>query len=191
MPSLKGRLPPGQYVTSEFPMTLPPSGLPHFIPETWDLRVFGLVDSALTLAHADFLALPRVAVTADLHSVDTWSVLDNRWEGVLARELMARAHPRPEARFVLVHADGGLSTCLPLADLLRTDVVLADRRNGQPLHPGLGYPARLVVPHRYSYKSAKWVRAFEVLSEEQPGYWELRGYSRTADPWTDDRFATV
>jgi DMSO/TMAO reductase YedYZ molybdopterin-dependent catalytic subunit len=163
--------------------------IPLWNPETWDFRVFGLVESPLTLSHAEFEAIPRVERISDLHDVSTWSVLDNRWEGVPAREIVARVRPLPQAAFVLLHADGGASASLPLSDLLRVDVLLATRRGGVVLPPEQGAPLRIVVPHRYAFKSLRWLRAIEVLDREQKGFFEARGYSASADPWKDDRFA--
>ena len=182
------RLPPGQYLTRAFPVSHLGS-VPYFDPHTWDLTVTGLVELPLRFDHERFLALPRKEVVADLHCVTTWSTFGLRWGGVPFAELVRLARPLPEARFVLVHADGGYSTSLELPDLLEDDVLVADRLGDGPLPPEHGHPARLVVPRKYRYKSAKWVRRFEFLAEDHPGSWESRGYSNLADPWTEDRFA--
>ncbi|MHC4471966.1 MAG: molybdopterin-dependent oxidoreductase [Planctomycetota bacterium] len=182
------RLPPGQYLTPDLPV-LHVGSVPTFDRESWDLRLTGLLETPLTLDHDAFLALPRVESVSDLHCETTWSRYDNRWEGVLLRELVDRARPLPDAGQVHVHCDGGYTTNLPLEALLDDDVLLADRLDGEPLPPEHGFPVRLVVPKRYAWKSAKWVRLIEFLSEDRPGFWESRGYSNTADPWTEDRFA--
>ncbi len=184
----KGRLPPGQYVTGRLPVVhvgmIPPASL-----DGWDLRFFGLLMSPVTFTREEFLALPRREITADLHCVSTFSCLGLRWEGVPTRVLLTRIRPSPSARYVLVHADGGYSATLAVEDLQREDVLIADRLDGEPLSPEHGYPARLVVPHKYSMKSVKWVRAFEFTEDLRPGFWESRGYSVNADPFTEDRFA--
>jgi len=181
-------LPPGQYLTRELPVAHVGS-VPHFSPESWDFTVSGLVESPLTLRFDEFRALPRVEVVTDLHCVGTWSVRGLRWGGIPVNRLLVQARVLPEASAVIIHADGGYSASMTLADLRRENVIVADSLNGEPLSPEHGFPARLVVPHLYAYKSAKWIRAIELTPLERPGFWEARGYSDTADPWTEDRFA--
>jgi DMSO/TMAO reductase YedYZ molybdopterin-dependent catalytic subunit len=185
-PELADRVPPGQFPTPRWPV-LHHGPIPPFDPATWDFRVFGLVERPLRLTWDEFRALPRTTATADLHCVSRWSKLDNAWEGVPARELVARARPAPEARFVLLHADGGYTANLPLAAL--DDLLLALAHDGQELTPEHGYPVRAVVPGRYAWKSAKWLRAIELLADDRPGFWEQYGYSTNADPWREERFA--
>lgn len=184
-----GRVPPGQYVTDKFPV-LHVGEVPRYRPDLadWDLRVTGLVERPLRLTWPELQALPGHEVVCDIHCVTHWSKLDTRWRGVPPRVLLERAGVKPEARFVLVHADPDYTTNLPLDDLLAGDVLLAYAYDGRPLEPEHGYPLRLLVPRRYFWKSAKWVRGLELLAEDRPGYWELRGYHNEADPWTEQRY---
>lgn len=184
------RLPKGQYLTRDFPV-VHAGQVPHLDPTQWSLRVHGLVESPATLSHADFLALPRVQHTSDMHCVATWSRYDLEWEGVPVRRILHAARPLPEATHALIHADGGYTTNLPLETLFREDVLLADGLGGEPLPVEHGWPARLVVPGLYAYKSAKWVRSIEILPEDRHGFWESRGYSNSADAFREERFAPV
>ena len=181
------RVPPGQFVTDKFPvLTYGPT--PQIDLKEWRLQVSGLVEREVSLTWEQFLALPQTTVVADLHCVTQWSRLNNRWEGVPAREVLRLARPRPEGRYVMLHCYGGYTTNLPLDVLLGDDVLLAHRHDGQPLTPEHGWPLRLVVPQRYGWKSAKWVRGLEVMAEDEPGFWEQRGYNMNADPWKEERF---
>lgn len=182
------RLPPGQYLVKNFPV-LHLGPVPPFDPGTWDLRVEGEVGNPLRLSRAELLALPRVARKSDFHCVTGWTRLDNAWEGVFFRTVADLARPRPGASSVTIEAEAGYLTSLPLEDLLREDVLLAYRLDGKDLAPEHGWPLRLVVPHKYSYKAAKWVRLIRFTQEQEPGYWEQRGYSSSADPWKEERYA--
>ena len=137
----------------------------------------------------EFLALPRTEVTCDIHCVTRWSRLDNRFEGVPIREIMRRVRVKPEAKHVLIHADPDYTTNLPLEDLVDDDVILALTHDGQDLTPDHGGPLRLVVPKLYFWKSAKWLRGFEFLDVNPPGFWEVNGYHMHADPWTEERYS--
>jgi DMSO/TMAO reductase YedYZ molybdopterin-dependent catalytic subunit len=128
-------------------------------------------------------------VTCDIHCVTRWSRLDNRFSGVHIREIMRRIRPKPEARYVMIHADPDYTTNLALADLVDDDVLLATTHDGQPLTAEHGGPLRLVVPKLYFWKSAKWLRAFEFLDVNPPGFWELNGYHMHADPWQEERYS--
>ena len=187
-PELADRVPPGQHVTARWPVLHQGSG-PEFDPVRWDLRVFGLVEAPLRFSWDEFLVLPRVQVRADMHCVTRWSTLDNTWEGVPAREILARAGVRPEARFVVFHAAEDYAANIPLAAFDDDDVVLAIKRNGEELTPEHGYPVRAIVPKRYAWKGAKWLRGIEFVAEDQPGFWEQYGYNNSADPWREERFA--
>ncbi len=182
------KLPPGQFVTQGWPV-LHEGPVPEFDEETWSFRVFGLVEEPLTLTYKEFMALPKVMVVADFHCVTTWSKLNNRWEGVAFKEVMKLIRPKPGARFVMVHCDGGYTTNLPLDLLMDDDVLFAYRHNGKPLAPEHGWPLRLVVPKRYGWKSAKWVRGLEFMEKDRRGFWEERGYHNDADPWAEERFS--
>jgi DMSO/TMAO reductase YedYZ molybdopterin-dependent catalytic subunit len=182
------RVPPGQVVTTKWPV-LTYGRTPRFDPQTWTFRCFGLVEQEMVWSWEQFLALPRVRLVSDVHCVTRWSRLDNEWEGVHIREIMTRVRPRPEASFVMQHADPDYTTNVALQDLVHDDVVLALKHNGRDLEPDHGGPMRLVVPKLYFWKSAKWLRAFEFLDVNPPGFWEQNGYHMHGDPWKDERYA--
>jgi DMSO/TMAO reductase YedYZ molybdopterin-dependent catalytic subunit len=182
------RLPPGQSLTLKWPV-LHYGSVPRFDPETWDLRVYGAVEAPLTLSWAEFNALPRFQRISDFHCVTRWSRFNNTWDGVALRELLQRIRPKPEAAYVLVHAEQGFTANIPLADLDREEVLLATHHDGQPLTPEHGYPLRLIVPHLYAWKSVKWVRGLEFLDRDAPGFWEQNGYHMYGDPWKEQRFS--
>ena len=184
-----GRLPPGQSLTLKWPV-LHEGSVPRFDPQTWDFRVFGLVEEPLTLSWKEFSNLPQSEVLADMHCVTRWSRFNNHWGGVLASELMRLIRLRPEARHVMVHAEQGYSSNLPVSDFLRLTTIFAMRHDGQTLAVEHGYPLRLVVPHLYAWKSVKWVRGIELLDKELPGFWEQNGYNIYGDPFTEQRYST-
>jgi DMSO/TMAO reductase YedYZ molybdopterin-dependent catalytic subunit len=182
------RVPPGQYLTEKWPV-LHYGSVPAVDLSRWQLRVWGEVERPLVLDWASFGALPRAAVHTDIHCVTRWSRLDMDFEGVAVRHVLGLVRPTPEARFVVVHAEQGYTTNLPLDVLDDEDVLLADRADGAPLTPDHGYPLRLLVPRRYFWKSAKWVRGLELRRDDQPGFWERYGYHNDADPWQEQRFS--
>ena len=147
-----------------------------------------MCEREIRFTYGEFLALPRIAVRADMHCVTRWSRLDNLWEGVAIREILARAKPRPEAKYALAHGEAGFTANLPFSDLAQDDVLLADRNNGETLTPEHGFPLRLVVPRLYAWKSAKWIRGIEFVAEDAPGFWERNGYHMHGDPWKEERF---
>jgi DMSO/TMAO reductase YedYZ molybdopterin-dependent catalytic subunit len=155
--------------------------------ETWSLSVHGRCAAPFALRWEDLLALPQVELTTDLHCVTRWSKFDTRWGGVRVRDLLGRARPDAVATHVLVHAHGGYTTNLPLAALLDDDVLIAHAFDGRPLEREHGGPARLLVPRRYLWKSAKWVSALELLDRDEPGLWERNGYHAGGDPWREQR----
>jgi DMSO/TMAO reductase YedYZ molybdopterin-dependent catalytic subunit len=184
------RVPPGQALTRKWPV-LHYGPVPAFDRGRWTFHVFGLVEVPWQCTYEEFLQLPRVTVHADMHCVTRWSKLDNVWEGVSTREVMPHVRIKPEARFVMVHAEHGFSTNLPLDDFLGDDCLFAWRHNGQDLEPDHGYPLRLVVPRLYAWKSAKWVRGIELMAEDRAGFWERfenGGYHMRGDPWAEERF---
>jgi DMSO/TMAO reductase YedYZ molybdopterin-dependent catalytic subunit len=184
------RLPPNQTLTRKWPI-LHAGAVPPSDPANWTFSVVGLVESPWRSTYQEFLELPRCQVRADMHCVTGWSKLDNVWEGVATRTLLALAHPKPAARFVLVHAEYGFTTNLPLDDFLGIDCLFAWKHNGELLAPDHGFPLRLVVPRLYAWKSAKWVRGIEFMAEDRAGFWESwenGGYHMRGDPWTEDRF---
>ncbi len=182
------RMPPGQVVTPKLPV-LHHGSVPAVDLATWDLRIFGLVKAPLHLSYEDILAMPRVRVIADVHCVTGWSKLDSEWEGVQFRELAWRAQPLAEAAFVEAVAEAGYTTSLPLDVLMDDDVLLAYRYGGAPLTPEHGWPLRLLVPKRYFWKSAKWLRGLEFMAQDRLGFWERSGYNNHADPWLEERYA--
>jgi DMSO/TMAO reductase YedYZ molybdopterin-dependent catalytic subunit len=187
-PELAARLPPGQSLTRKFPI-LHQGGIPAFDPATWDLRVFGQVGTPLRFGWEEFGKLPHREITTDIHCVTRWSKLDTAWRGVPFREILRLAAPLPAASHVVAICEAGYTTNLPLAVLDDDDVLLADGYAGEPLEPAHGFPLRLLVPKRYFWKSAKWLRALEFLDHDEPGYWERGGYHNRADPWREERFS--
>jgi DMSO/TMAO reductase YedYZ molybdopterin-dependent catalytic subunit len=186
--ALADRVPPGQTLTTKWPVLT--YGLtPRFDPKSWTFRCFGLVEEEVAWTWEEFLKLPRTEVTCDIHCVTRWSRLDNRFEGVHIGEIMKRVRLKPGAKHVLLHADPDYTTNLPLDELVDDDVVLALRHDGADLTPDHGGPLRLVVPKLYFWKSAKWLRAFEFLDVNPPGFWELNGYHMHADPWKEERYS--
>jgi DMSO/TMAO reductase YedYZ molybdopterin-dependent catalytic subunit len=183
------RLPPGQVLTEKWPV-LTYGETPRVDLTTWRFRVFGLVEEEVSWSWEEFTRLPRVEVTSDIHCVTRWSRFDNRWGGVRVRDVLSRVRLRPEAMAVMVHTVEGYTTNVALGDLMGDDAVLALEHDGVPLAEEHGGPCRLVVPHLYFWKSAKWVRAFELMEGDAPGFWEENGYHLHADPWREERFSS-
>ncbi len=148
----------------------------------------GLVERPFTLSWDELLALPQTSVRCDIHCVTTWSRFDNTFEGVAVQYLLARAGLKPEAQYCIVSAEQGFTTNLPLSDLNRAENLIALKHDGEPLTPEHGGPARLLVPHLYFWKSAKWVRGLTLLDMDVPGFWEQNGYHMRGDPWTEERY---
>jgi DMSO/TMAO reductase YedYZ molybdopterin-dependent catalytic subunit len=189
-PSTPGadRVPPGQVITKGWPV-LHAGSVPHSLtPATWSLLVHGAVDAPFTLRHPDLLAMPQKVQTNDIHCVTSWTKLGMTWEGVPFRAVAERARVRPEAKFVVMECEQGFTTSLPLETLLEEDVLVAHRADGAPLPAEHGGPVRMLVPRRYFYKSAKWLRGLKFVAEDEPGFWEVRGYSNIADPWRETRY---
>ena len=183
----EGRLPPGQAATLKWPV-LQYGSVPRFDAARWDFRITGLVEQPARLTWEEFNRLPKSTVTSDFHCVTRWSRFDNRWEGVLFRDVLKVAKLLPRAAYVLVHAEQGYTANVPLADLDRDNVLFATHHDGQPLPPDHGYPLRLIVPHLYAWKSVKWVRGLEFLDHDAPGFWEQNGYHDRGDPWLEQRY---
>jgi DMSO/TMAO reductase YedYZ molybdopterin-dependent catalytic subunit len=184
-PAEAGRVPPGQYVTSGFPV-LSAGPTPRTPLDRWTFDIRGAVRAPASWSWEQFRALPHETVTVDIHCVTTWSKLDTTWRGVSLDTLLDPAGP--EGRFVLAFCDGGYTTNLPLADLRGGKAWIADEYAGEPLGPEHGGPARLLVPHLYFWKSAKWVRGIEVRETDAPGFWESYGYHDYGDPWKEQRY---
>ncbi len=183
----KVRLPPGQRLTKDFPV-LDLGVQPNLAQADWTLTVAGQVGHPLKWTWADFMAQPQVTLTNDIHCVTTWSRYDNAWSGVSMRHLLEMAKPFEKAKYVMLRGYDGYSTNLPLADIDRDDVLIAHTWQNAPLAREHGGPARLVVPHLYFWKSAKWLRHITFMEKDQPGYWEARGYHMRGDPWTEERY---
>jgi DMSO/TMAO reductase YedYZ molybdopterin-dependent catalytic subunit len=182
------RVPPGQVLTKGWPV-LHAGSVPYSLtPATWTLRIHGAVDAPFSLDYAQLLAMPQRSQTNDIHCVTSWSKLDMTWEGVEFRRIAERAKVRSEARFVVMECEQGFTTSLPLETLLEDDVLVAHTAAGAPLPAGHGGPVRMLVPRRYFYKSAKWLRGLRFVAEDEPGFWEVRGYSNVADPWRQMRY---
>lgn len=183
------RIPPGQKVTEKFPVLsfgeTPPVDL-----TAWDFQTTGLVEVPLKLDFQQFLALPQVKICSDFHCVTRWSRLDNLWEGVGFKTIVALTKPLPGAQFILLYSQDGYTTNLPLKEALNDDVLLAFRHDGHDLSPDHGGPLRLVVPKLYAWKSAKWIRKIEFMAKNKRGFWESNGYHNHADPWKEERYAS-
>lgn len=181
------RLPPGQRETAAFPV-LSKSGTPSWSPETWKLDVWGAVDEELSFSLAEFQDLPHETQRQDFHCVTGWSRFDCEFTGVTFPTLAELAGAR-DAVHVMFHAFDGYTTNLALSDCLRKEVMFVWEINGEPLPDDHGGPVRVVTPHRYAYKGAKWVSGVEFLTESERGYWEKRGYSNSANPWREERYS--
>src|ERR671931_1181216 len=181
------RLPPGQYLTEKWPV-LHAGSVPKTDLATWDFRVFGEVERPLTLGWEEFRALPATEIVTDIHCVTRWSRFDTRFKGVHWRELAKLVQPKPTARFVVARAEQGFTANVPLEFLEDEGALLAYEADGAPLTPDHGWPLRLVVPRKYFWKSAKWLRGIELLAHDQPGFWERYGYHNDADYRKEQRY---
>jgi DMSO/TMAO reductase YedYZ molybdopterin-dependent catalytic subunit len=182
------RLPPGQYLTEKWPV-LHAGDVPRIDLATWDLRVWGQVEDELTLTWEELNALPTVEVTEDIHCVTRWSRFDVTFSGVPWSALAERARPLPSAKYAIAHAEQGFTANVPAGFLEHDGAVLATHADGEPLTLEHGWPLRLVVPGKYFWKSAKWLRGIELTSTDKPGFWERYGYHNDADPWQEERYA--
>src|SRR6478672_8769086 len=182
------RLPPGQVVTEKWPV-LTYGAAPRVDLDRWTFRCHGLVAEDVSWTWAQFQKLPRARIVSDIHCVTRWSRYDNRWEGVAMGEILARARVRPGAVAAVARTEEGYTTNIALEDLRSEDVLLATKHDGRDLEAEHGGPCRLVVPRRYFWKSAKWVRSLEILDVNPPGFWEVNGYHMRADPWNEERYS--
>jgi len=185
----EGRLPPGQSLTQKFPVL-------HYGPtprysdlSQWDLRVFGLVEEEKVFSFQDILDMPRTQVTVDIHCVTRWSKFDTAWEGVLFRNFLEYVDVKPQAGYVVAHCEYDFTANLPLDVMLDDGVLLAYHYDGRPLDPEHGFPLRTLVPEKYFWKSAKWLRGLEFRADDKLGFWEQAGYHNEADPWLEQRFS--
>jgi DMSO/TMAO reductase YedYZ molybdopterin-dependent catalytic subunit len=181
------RLPPGQYLTEKWPV-LHAGDVPRTDLATWTFRVWGEVEQPLELTWDEFEALPRSENTQDIHCVTRWSRFDTSFRGVHWRDLAALARPKKTAHFAIAHAEQGFTANVPLAALEDDLALLATEADGQPLEPEHGWPLRLVIPGKYFWKSAKWLRGIELSPIDKPGFWERYGYHNDADPWEEERY---
>lgn len=186
------RVPPGQFVTEQFPV-LHYGPVPEMDLATWDFRVFGLVEKPIRLTWEEFRSLPETTITGvDIHCVTRWSKLDTTWSGVLWRDFVRETGLRwkPEAKYVMEHAEYGFTTNVAL-QVIEEDpyAMFAWGYDGKPLEPKHGGPLRFLLPSRYFWKSAKWIRGIEFMDRDRPGFWERAGYHMEGDPWREERFS--
>jgi DMSO/TMAO reductase YedYZ molybdopterin-dependent catalytic subunit len=181
----RSRLPPGQYLERGFPV-LSAGPTPRAALDQWSFTIDGEVDRPASWSWTEFRALPSDAVTVDIHCVTKWSKLDTRWRGVAVDTLLEGVGT--DAGYVTAWSDGGYTTNVPLADLTGGRAWVAYEFDGEPLHPEHGGPARLLVPHLYFWKSAKWVRGLRLTANDVPGFWEEAGYHNRGDPWLEQRY---
>jgi DMSO/TMAO reductase YedYZ molybdopterin-dependent catalytic subunit len=181
------RVPPGQYLTKGFPI-MTYGQTPHIDRDNWQLKVWGLA-TAKSFTWADIMDLPQHDFTADFHCVTRWSKLDVQWRGVKVTDVMAAIEVEPTATHIMQHCYGGYTTNLPLADFLQPENFFAHTLLGEPLPVEHGGPLRLVVPHLYAWKSAKWINGLEFLDRNESGFWERNGYHDRGEPWAEERYS--
>ena len=186
-PQPKGdRVPPGQHVVEDFPvLTIGPT--PHTPLAEWSFEIVGAVDDPIHYSWDEFRALPSETLTTDIHCVTSWSKLDTEWAGVSLDVLLDGVETAAE--YVVAFCDGGYETNLPLEDVIDGQAWVAFEYGGEPLESEHGGPARLLVPHLYFWKSAKWVRGLRLIEDDAPGFWESHGYHNRGDPWFEQRYA--
>jgi DMSO/TMAO reductase YedYZ molybdopterin-dependent catalytic subunit len=182
------RLPPGQYLTEKWPV-LHAGDIPDVDLATWDFRVSGEVESPVRLSWEELDELPKIEVTQDIHCVTRWSRFDTTFRGVPWSAIAELVRPKPSARFAIAHAEQGYTANVPASFLDQEGAMLATHADGEPLTPEHGWPLRLVVPGKYFWKSAKWLRGIELSPTDDPGFWERYGYHNDADPWKEERYA--
>jgi DMSO/TMAO reductase YedYZ molybdopterin-dependent catalytic subunit len=181
------RIPPGQVITQKFPVyDIGPRAV--FNKEKWRFVISGEVKEERMLTWDELMSLPKVEVVADFHCVTKWSKQNMLWEGVSTRTIYELVEPNPDAKYLMIHCMEGYTTNVPLEDFLKEDSLFAYNLNGKPLEPEHGFPLRLVIPQLYAWKSAKYVNGIEFMLEDEPGFWELRGYHMYGDPWREQRF---
>jgi DMSO/TMAO reductase YedYZ molybdopterin-dependent catalytic subunit len=182
------RVPPGQFLTEKFPVLHYGSVPIYRSLADWDFRIFGLVEEPLRLTWEELMKLPTQTQVVDIHCVTRWSKLDTTWTGIPWRELMKLIKVKPEATHVMAHCEHGFTANVGLDVLDDDDTMLAFLYDGKPLEPDHGYPLRLLVPKKYFWKSAKWLRGIEFMAGDRPGFWERNGYHMEGDPWREERF---
>lgn len=187
-PTAPERLPPGQHVTPNFPV-LSAGPTPRTPLDQWTFTIEGLVHQPVSWTWEEFTKLPSQEIVADIHCVTKWSKLDTRWEGVSLDTLLDRVQLDDQANYITAFCDGGYTTNLPLTDVVNGQAFVAFRLDREPLVLEHGGPARLLVPHLYFWKSAKWVRGLQIADEDKPGFWESLGYHNRGDPWKEERYS--
>jgi DMSO/TMAO reductase YedYZ molybdopterin-dependent catalytic subunit len=187
-PELQNRVPPGQHLTKGFPV-LTYGETPTIAPENWELKVWGLAQPK-TFTWADFMAMPQKNFTADFHCVTTWSKLDVEWMGVTVTDFIKHVEVDPKAIHIMEHAYGGYTTNIDLGDFLREENFFAHTLFGEPLPADHGGPMRLIVPHLYAWKGAKWLNGLEFLEQPDLGFWERNGYHQRGEPWAEERYSS-
>jgi DMSO/TMAO reductase YedYZ molybdopterin-dependent catalytic subunit len=185
------RTPPGQTLTTKWPVLH--YGQPRYpqvdpFAADWSLKIFGLCESPVSLKYQEILDMPAIDVVCDMHCVTHWSRLDNRFTGVPLKSILDLAKPKPEARYVMCHAEWGFTVNVPLDEFTQDDCIVAYAWDGKPLSQDHGYPLRGLVPRLYLWKSCKWIRGIELRATDAPGFWEQNGYHMHGDPWTEERF---
>lgn len=186
-PEKAKRIPPGQHLTDDFPV-LSAGPTPKISSSQWHFSIEGLVQSSQKWSWADFQQLPQTSYKVDIHCVTSWSKLDTRWRGVSIDTLLQAAKPMANATHVIAYCYGGYTTNLPLADVLDGKAFVGLMYDNFPLTPEHGGPARLVVPHLYFWKSAKWIQGLRLVDKDQAGFWEEIGYHMYGDPWQEQRY---
>lgn len=193
MPFLKQKdstIPPGQHVTDGFPV-LHVGDVPPIDPAAWRLRVYGQVEEPFELSFDELRAMPAAEYRGDIHCVTRWSKKNTYWIGARFTDIIARAKPYAAARYVVQHADNDYTTNLPVSVMSDDDVLVAYEFDGRPVEPIHGGPVRMLVPKKYFWKSAKWLRGIEFRDTDEKGFWEKRGYHNDADPWKEQRYADL
>ncbi|MBL1174159.1 sulfite oxidase-like oxidoreductase [Pantanalinema sp. GBBB05] len=187
-PELRDRVPPGQHLTNGFPV-LTYGDTPQVSTTDWRLKVWGLA-TEVSFTWQDVMAMPQSEFTADFHCVTTWSKLDVQWTGIKVIDLMRQIDLDPQAKHVMAHCYGDYTTNISIDDFLREENFFAHTLFGEPLPADHGGPMRLVVPHLYAWKSAKWINGLEFLGQEELGFWERNGYHRRGEPWAEERYSS-
>lgn len=184
----RDRLPPGQYLTDDFPiLSLGPT--PEVNKNSWKLKIWGLCETFL-LSWDDLLMLPGSNITKDIHCVTKWTKFDTSWKGVWVDEIIKLANVTDEALFLIAHSADGYTTNLPIDDVTGRKALISYEYDGEEIEAGHGGPVRLVVPHLYFWKSAKWLNGLQFVAQDQAGFWEDRGYHNYGDPWLEQRYDT-
>lgn len=187
-PEAADRVPPGQYLTDGFPV-LSAGPTPYTPQNEWSFTIEGLVKKPISWNWAEFTRLPSQSFVVDIHCVTKWSKLDTRWTGISLDTLFKQVKIDPAGRFLMAFCDGGYTTNIPLAEAINGQAFVAYSFDDQPLAPEHGGPLRLVVPHLYFWKSAKWLRGLRIIEADEPGFWETLGYHNHGDPWKEERYS--